>query len=698
MAHLSSSKLNLLAAAASLLCGSAAFTQTLPTVTVTGKGANAPVSIGGFGDTPVAKLPLQATLIDSELLADTGSKQLSALTNFDASVNDAYNSAGYISYLNVRGYDIDNDYNYRRDGLPINANTALQLDNKQTLEVLKGTSGMQAGTSAPGGVVNLVVKRPTKTDFTTLNMGVSERGTLEAGIDSSLHLSSDVALRVNLAGSHLEPLLRDDKGNRHLFAAALDWQATPDTLVQIEGELSRQAQPSQPGFSLLGSTLPSAKAIDPRTNLNNQPWSQPVIFNGRTASLRVEQRLNADWKAEAHLGVQRLRNDDRLAYAFGCGAENNYAAYCSDGTFDLYDFRSDNERRNTTALDLSLSGRFNTGEIRHNLSTGVLLSRFKARFQGEAYNYVGSGNIEGTAITPDDPSLVYANTNRDERSSEFYLRDAITLTPQMQAWAGLRHTRLHRESIGTDGSEPTSYQQSFTTPWLGLSYAISHQYMLYASWGEGVQSQVVPNLPDYGSQAGKALPAIKSKQWEVGLKAGSNTVDWSVNLFDIRQPVWADSGITLTPDGVDHHRGIEAQADLKWNGGGLLASAMKLRARREDSAASNGLKPANVPDTTLKLHARQDLLLPGLQAQLGMVYESSREVLPDNSLSIPAWARVDAGLRYTQSAGKQLYIWRMGVDNLSDRRAWRESPFQYGHVYLYPLAPRTWRASLEVQL
>ena len=81
-----------------------------------------------------------------------------------------------------------------------------------------------------------------------------------------------------------------------------------------------------------------------------------------------------------------------------------------------------------------------------------------------------------------------------------------------------------------------------------------------------------------------------------------------------------------------------------------------------------------------------------------MVYESSREVLPDNALSIPAWARLDAGLRYTQSMGKQLTIWRVGVDNLADRRAWRESPYQYGHVYLYPLAPRTWRVSLEVQL
>jgi iron complex outermembrane receptor protein len=42
--------------------------------------------------------------------------------------------------------------------------------------------------------------------------------------------------------------------------------------------------------------------------------------------------------------------------------------------------------------------------------------------------------------------------------------------------------------------------------------------------------------------------------------------------------------------------------------------------------------------------------------------------------------------------------WRVGLDNALDRRAWKESPTQFGHVYLYPLAPRTWRASLEASL
>jgi iron complex outermembrane receptor protein len=43
-------------------------------------------------------------------------------------------------------------------------------------------------------------------------------------------------------------------------------------------------------------------------------------------------------------------------------------------------------------------------------------------------------------------------------------------------------------------------------------------------------------------------------------------------------------------------------------------------------------------------------------------------------------------------------VWRAGVDNVADTRAWKEAPYQFGHAYLYPLAPRTWRLALNVTL
>ncbi|HEY9109189.1 MAG TPA: TonB-dependent siderophore receptor [Roseateles sp.] len=706
--------LSILAAATALLGAHFASAQSLPAVSVTGKSTESAPSLTGFTDPP-AKLPMQALSLSAERLDDLGISQLSGITKLDASVSDAYNAVGYWSLLKVRGFDVDVRFNLRRDGLPINGETALSLANKSAVEVLKGSSGIQAGTSSPAGLVNLVVKRPLADDATTLVLGAIQGGTVEAALDHSQRFgaSREFGLRVNLAAAHLDPLVRNAKGHAHTAALAADWRVSADTLVEAEVEFSRQSQPSQDGFSLLGDKVPDARGIDPRINLNNQPWTLPVVFDNTHASLRVQQKLAGEWRAQAALGIQRLRTDDRNAFGFGldCNETSSFEGvfYCDrygpDGRFDLYDYRSENEHRDTTSLDVSASGPLQFAGLRHELTVGGLTSRYEARFQRQAFNFAGIGNIDGSAVTQPNPALTGENTNRDERSNELYLRDRTALTTGTSLWLGLRHTRLHRESVRTDGGRRTDYSQSVTTPWVALSHAIASDWLVYASWGQGVESEVIPNRSRYVNP-GQALPALKSRQTELGLKTGTQRVEGSLTVFDIHRPVWRDIGTCdaagtceRRADGVAHHRGIEASADMKWHGGGLFASAMRLQARRSGSsdAVLNGLRPANVPETTLKAHVRQDLL-PGLQAQFGLRFEASRFATPDNSLAIPAWTVADAGLRYTQGVGNQTWIWRAAVDNLTNKRAWRESPWQFDHSYLYPLAPRTFRASLEVRL
>ena len=88
-------------------------------------------------------------------------------------------------------------------------------------------------------------------------------------------------------------------------------------------------------------------------------------------------------------------------------------------------------------------------------------------------------------------------------------------------------------------------------------------------------------------------------------------------------------------------------------------------------------------------------------AVLGFVtHEGQRMVLPDNSIATPGWTRLDLAARYTQDLGGaygvNTAVWRVGVDNLADARAWQESPFQYSHAYLYPMPPRSLSASLTL--
>jgi len=682
------------------------------TITVSGRSASNAASVAGFGDVPLSRAPFSATVINLGQVQDAGISGIGDLTRVDAGTTDAYNAPGYWGQLAVRGFTLDNRFNYRRDGLPINAETVIAQGNKQALEILKGTSGLQAGTSAPGGMVNLVVKRPTQR-LRQAELAWEQESSLGLSVDLADRAGADGALgwRLNAGLERLDPQLKSSQGHRGLLALATEARLGKGTLLELEVESSRQSQPSTPGFSLLGDVLPSARSIDPRTNLNNQAWSLPVVIDGVTGSLRLTQALNKDVDLVGHAMRQSLRSDDRVAFPYGCydaGTDIYYAdRYCPNGRFDLYDYRSEGERRTSDAVDLSVNGRGQWLGLAHRFSAGVLFTRYEARFNRQAYNYAGLGSIDGSIQLPADPTLTDENTQRDERSTEWRLQNAITLSPRWSLWAGLRHTRLQRGSVRTDGSRATSYDQSFTTPWLALSHALGPQSLAYLSWGQGVESEVAPGRSRY-TNAGQALPALKSQQTELGFKQSGARLDWRAAAFDMRRPLWSDFGscdvshsCTRREDGDAQHRGVELEAE--WRGGvwSVRGSAMALQAQREGAqdASLNGLRPVNVPATSLKLQGAYNVRsVPGLALLVFVIHEGERMVLPDNQLATPGWTRLDLGARWTHKAPGRSLVWRASLDNVANTRAWKEAPLQFGHIYLYPLAPRTLRLSVTAAL
>lgn len=684
----------------------------LPTVTITAPARAPAAGVAGFGERPLESLPLQATLIGREQIEAAGARRLADLTKFDASVTDAYNSPGYWDFLSVRGYVLDQRFNYRREGLPITAETVIPLDNKERVEILRGISGIQAGTSAPGGLVNYVVKRPTASPLRSLTLHTGERGTLGAALDVGGRTGIDgrFGYRVNLARENRKPEIDDYDGLRRSLAAfAGDWRLNADAVVDLELEWSQQTSISLPGYSLAGDTVPATRSP---FNLNNQPWSLPNRFEALTGTLRYERAFGPDWRWTAQIGSQRLKTDDRLAFPFGCFDNDGGTPadpnddlyfpdrYCPDGRFDLYDFRSENERRRVHAAQTALQGEVRTGGLTHALQVGLLASRLRYRLGPQVFQFVGQGNIDGSVQTPANPEPNATNTNRSERSLEFFANDAIDWGGGWTTWLGARHTRLDRASVQTDGSAATAHEQSITTPWAALSYEWQPRHHVYASWGRGAESAVVPGLSTY-SNAGEALPALKSRQWEIGLKGASAATDWSLAYFDIERPAVTDTGSAFFIDGSDRHRGIEGAIAHETGPWLLRVGAMLLDAERRGSsdASRNRERPINVPRHTLKAQSSYRVAaLPGLALHGDVVHEGRRNVLADGSIELPSWTRTDVAASYRHRLGGTGLTWRLGIDNLFGRRAWKESPLQFGHVYLFPLEARTVRLSLQAEL
>lgn len=694
-----------IASAVALLTLGSGHAQSLTEITITD---TAPSQVSGFGDVPLSKAPFSAVTIDQQTLQDIGAQRVSDALRLDASVADSYNSPAYWDMLSVRGYTLDNRYNYRREGLPISAETMIPMDNKERIELFKGTSGIQAGTSAPGGLVNYVVKRPPSAKDETIRSVSASYGpgqSSSTGLDLGGRFGQDQALgyRFNAAYENLNPYIQNTEGHRKLFALAMDWRISPDSKLEWEIERSERQQFGVNGYSLLGDILPAP--VDGKRNLTRQAWSVPGVFEGTTGSIRFKQNLEGGWLWTAQYGGQRLKTDDRLSFAFGCGG-SNCDRYYAHGSFDLYDWRSDNEKRTTDALQTSLTGQVAIGQTIHNVGVSISRQRQLLRSPDVQTNiYMGTGNIYDNTVIPAYIDYSDAGTNANEYTTELALNDRIELSAKTNLWFGVRHSQLNRSSSKTDGSQAIHDQRSFDTPWIAGSYQLTPHEIIYASYGEGVETEVAPNKSKY-INSGQALPALRSQQFELGIKSQTKNTRWQVSMFDITRPQSTDVGscvaansCTRQIDGEARHRGLEVsagmtQAQWTWDIGAAWIDAKRQNAVIDTTV--NGQRALNVPQYTLRAMAQYRFTdIPGLRSSLRLNHEGSRRVTEDGSIQLPNWTTVDLATHYDTRIQGTRTEWTLAIDNLADRRYWRESPKQFGHYYLYPGAPRTVRVGVK---
>ena len=693
--------------------------QRLDAVTVTGKAA--PIldidraDVGGLG-LNLAKTPQSVTVLGADLLAATASNSLSQVIKLDASLADSYNTTGYIEGLSVRGFLLDQSNNFLRNGLPVSNYAPIAMENKERIEVLKGVSGLQSGVSAPGGLVNFVTKTPQRDAFTTASMGADGNGGSKVQLDANTAWGA-VGVRVNLAAEDLRTQFDRADGKREFASLALSTMAATGTKLSADLEYQHKKQPSVPGLGLLdangdglGDTLPASNYS--RLNLNNQNWSQPFEATSTNAQFAVDHQINADWQARLSAGTQRAVVHDRLAFPDGCSNATNYVypGLCANGDADIYDYRSEGEERSTWAWDAKLQGKLAALGVQHRVSLGLSGRSTRTDLAPkQAYNYVGSTNIDKPVALSGDGTALDLNTNSRERAVDASASLVSELSRSVQSFVGFRTSQLNRSSERSDGSRAIAFDQTVTTPWAGLSWSPLASTMLYASWGQGAELETVPNRPTLFVNAGQVLSALKSEQTELGIKWQPDPrLLISAAAFSIDKPYADDqptaSGIPLRVAGGKsaRHRGLELTAVGQMDAQLSLQASMTLIDAKYTAAIDPtlvGQWVTNVPKTKASLFADYKITAaPGLSLNGLLTADSGKTVTADGSVALPSAWQLDAGLRYQNRLIGKVTQWNLNVENLTDRSYWREAPTQYwGGIYLFPSTPRTVRARVTVE-
>jgi iron complex outermembrane receptor protein len=702
-------------------------TEALPRVTISASApdpANEPAGVTEFDETPLAKTPASVGVVTARDLRESGVRSLSSMARGQPSVEDAYNTVGFIETLQVRGFVLDSVLNYRRNGLPVSNYAPVALENKDRIEILKGLDGAVAGTSSPGGLINYVTKRPAASSLREVNAELSERGTWNLGADVSERAGA-LGYRFTVATEERRPNARNAPGDRRFAAGAMDLKLPGDGIFEFEIEWQRARQISVPGFGLLardgdmsGTILPPP--IDPRINLNDQPWSLPFENRNVVGTAHLEQPLGATWRVGVRALAQRIVTNDRIAFPDGCSTQSVYPGLCSNYDVDIWDYRSNDERRTTRSSEAYAIARFDTAGIGQRVQFGARATRYAERLPPkQAYNNVGYTNVFAPRLLPADPTLTVFNTNRDLSLDELYAYDAVKFTPAWSAWVGARYVRVKSSSALTDGSESVAFSKNVVTPWAAVGWEPWGGGFLYASAGSGIEAEVVPNRPSDFVNPGEALPIGRSRSVEVGYKqALSQSGHLDLAIFEIRKPYSADilepgacvanpnpnpnCALRVADGRIARHRGVEialAQAFTRAFSMDVQATYLDARNVQSIDPTLTDKRVTNVPNVAASLGAN---LRPSEAIDLlwrnRVTYQGTKAVLRDNSVTLPASWQWDTVFVWVPAASQPRWQLRAGVDNVTDRRYWREAPTQpWGATYLFPAQPRTYRVGVTAQ-
>ncbi|MFZ6801133.1 TonB-dependent siderophore receptor [Undibacterium sp. Di24W] len=668
--------------------------HTLQEVVISGSrsGKTETSKVGGFIENTLQDTPLSITVFSANQLQDLRIRQTTDAMKFDASVNEAYNAIGYAEQFSIRGFALDNSSSYRKDGFAIPGDAAIPLENKERLEILKGISGLQAGLTTPGGILNYVTKRPSNTPVRAITLEASERGTLYGALDlGGKSEDKQFGYRINAAGEKLRSYVKGADGERQFISAAFDWQISPQALFQIDLDHQHKSQLSVPGFQLFnGTKLPRGISAD--LMLNDQKWAKPVETTNRNLGLRFEYQLDSTWIATVSSNHHEFKRDDYTAFPYGCGAQDLYPGYCANGDYDVYDYRSLNESKSLRGAQALLNGKFSTGDVQHKLAIGLSNSQRRDYFGDYVYDYAGSSNLfRPVAVPPSSKKTGPVSLRRTDKETSLFAQDIISLNSQLDLHVGLRHLKVDRAQAGSP-----DFEQSYNLPNLALVFKLDNAISTYASASEGLEHGGV--APFGTKNENRMLDAGKSKQVEVGFKAALDR-DFNVSgaLFRITKPLeYTNSANFYVSAGEAEHRGFElsAQGNLskEWTLG-ASATAMNARQNNTGDPTVEGKRVTNVPNfksTVFTDYAPS--IFNGAHLTASWQYSGSKSFSPDNKVTVPSYNVVNLGTRYTTQLNGVVSTFRFDINNAFNKFYWRDVTQSLGG-YLFPGAPRIYKIS-----
>jgi iron complex outermembrane receptor protein len=649
----------------------------------------------GIVERSLLELPAAVSVINRTVLDVLGARRAGQALAAEPSLEENYAPIGYYESFAVRGFVLDNASAFKRNGLTIANEAVMPLENKERMEVLKGAAGPEAGLAAPGGVVDYQTKSPPAAWTRAVTVEGDGTGSRYAHLDFGGPLGAETGLRVNAASESMRPYVLAATGERAFAGLVIERRLGSRADVALDLDWDRRAQHSVPAHQLLGGLTPPPGAR-PETMLNAQPWRRPVRTEASNVGLRVQVRPEGWGRLGLDVNRNRVLMDDNVAFPYGCSSGTAYSnTFCANGDYDLYDYRSPGEAREVREARASWSGTFKALGVRHRPALALGAMERRVERGQEVFDYVGTANLGAPQPAFAPSSLTPGKSYRTHTYSDVSatLQDKLVLSASWKLNAGVRVSRVSdRRADRSDGAALPGYRSTFLLPRAALSWVPSHAVAVYVAHSQGVE--LGGTAPATAANAGRILDPKRTRQFEAGLRATwPRRISAAMTLFTLSRPLeFVDAANAFVQRGAATHSGAEASGTYSGAGLRLTAALTLLRTRQHGTgeAAFDGRRPVNVPALSGRVSAASEIL-PGAWGDVGWRHVSGKSARRDGAASVPGWHVFDMGTRL-ELGGLGL---RVRVENILDRRYWKDVGEAFGDGYLHLGAPRVVRVSLE---
>ncbi|MEF7914341.1 ferrichrome porin FhuA [Escherichia coli] len=649
-------------------------------------------------DTPIQKVPQSISVVTAEEMALHQPKSVKEALSYTPGVAVGTRGASNTyDYLIIRGFAADGQsQNNYLNGLKMQGNfyndAVIDPYMLERAEIMRGPVSVLYGKSSPGGLLNMVSKRPTTEPLKEVQFKAGTDSLFQTGFDFSDALDDDGVYSYRLTGlaRSANAQQKGAEEQRYAIAPAFTWRPNDKTNFTFLSYFQNEPETGYYGWLPKEGTvepLPNGKRLP--TDFNEGAKNNTYSRNEKMIGYSFDHEFNDTFTVRQNLRFAQNKVSQKSVYGYGMCSDPLYSSNPSSspcanvpqsqwGHTLTRQCVIDNEKLENFSVDTQLQSKFATGSVDHTLLTGVDFMRMRNDIDSwfgyagsvapsDIYNLDRSDFDFGAHPNPSGPYRVLLK----QKQTGLYVQDQAQWDKVLVTLGG-RYDWADQSSFNRDyGNKSERDDKEFT--WRGgVNYLFDNGVTPYFSYSESFEpaSQTDAN--------GDLFAPSKGKQYEVGVKyvPEDRPIVVTGALYQLTKTnnLMADpNGSLFSVEGGEiRARGVELEAKAALSASvNLVGSYTYTDAEYTTDTNYKGNTPAQVPKHMASLWADYTFFdgpLSGLTLGTGGRYTGSSYGDPANSFKVGSYTVVDALVRYDLArvgmAGSNVAL---HVNNLFDR-------------------------------